>query len=157
MWPHIAAADTFRILQDFSNGDARGSFRLPDIPTRSRRGILVEDSSAAIYGQKIARISIPIKRVGDAQGPVNCKIWDSSGTEVANMGSVDSANLNVQGDGTTFTKNLKTFTNQNNQYVMQIGDVIGLEYPGAGIDEDEGDRDDFIIIARWMWNGQSEA
>lgn len=156
MWGSVIAVDVFKILQDFNNVNAPLGYPIPDVPTRTRKGVLVEDSSAAIYGQKIARMSWLIKRVGQEQGPVNCKIWDSGGNEQASLGSVPSSGLGVQGDGTPFQDNIRTFTNQNNDYEMQVGDVIGLEYPGAGVDEDAGDVDDKILVGAWKWDGQTE-
>ena len=155
MWPFVIAADTFRIIQDFNDISTPVGFRLPDSPFRTRRGVGVEDSSSSLAGQKIARITFLIKRIGPERGSVNCKIWDSVGNEVANFGSIDSADLGVQGDGTLFSANMRTFTNQTNQHVMQPGDVIGLEYPGAGIDEEAGDEDDAILIAKWGWVADS--
>ena len=158
MWFNIQAADTFRVVQDFNDTSTTRVTSVPHIPSRLQHGVSVEDSSAAIYNQKIARITFGVKRKGQEQGNVNCKIWDSAGNVMASFGSIDSADLRVQGDGTFFgSQNMYTFTNQNNQYAMQVGDVIGLEYPGAGVDEDEGDVDDAILMAEWEWSGDDPA
>lgn len=155
MWHSVIAADTFRIVQDFNNVDRNFGGYIPQAPAITKKGVGVEDSSATIYGQKIARISFTIVRFGDPQGPINCKIWDSSGNTIVTMGSVDSADV-TQAGGVQMKNNIHTFTNQNNQHVMETGDVIGLEYPGAGIDEDSGAVDDRIIMGLWEWSGDDE-
>lgn len=155
MWGAVIAADTFRVIQDFNNINRPFGTALP-VNFLTKRGVGVEDSSAAIFNQKIARITFNVKRKGTARGQVNCKIWNSSGQEKASLGSVNSSTLGVQGDGTPFANSPVVFTNQANQYAMQVGDVIGLEYPGAGIDENTGDSDDAIIMSDWDWSGDSE-
>ena len=154
MWFNIQAADTFRVVSDYNGTSATHGYLIPDILTRIRSGACIEDSSSPLFNQKIARITWLLKRKGDEQGNINCKIWDSAGNEMASLGSVDSADLRVQGDGTSFnpTQNAWVFTNQNNTYEMQVGDVIGLEYPGAGVNEGEGNPDDAIVIAKWEWS-----
>ena len=156
LWPSVIAADVFKTVQDFNDAvNVKYGQYIPGILTRTKYGVCVEDSSAAIYNQKIARITFIIRRLGTARGNVNCKIWDSFGTEMASLGSVDSSSLvEVGTEDAPYGESKVVFTNLNNDYEMQVGDIIGVEYPGAGIDEDEGDRDDAILVGRWGWVGR---
>lgn len=154
MWNSVIAVDAFRIVQDFNDtapniGHGFGGQNVNGI----KKGVHVIDSSAAIFNQKIARFSTVLRRTGDPRGPVNCKIWDSiTGAEKASLGSIDSADI-VVSSGASGPRTTAVFTSQNNSYAMQVGDIIGLEYPEAGQDEGEGDPDDHITWECWDWSG----
>lgn len=153
MWPYVAAADTFRVVQDFPvrnppTGHTFGGTH----PNGSNIGVHIQDSSAPIHNQKIARFTAGLRRVGSALGPVYCKIWDESGSEKANLGSIDSSTIPTEANQGF----LGVFTNQTNQYVMQTGDIIGLDYPGAGQDEGEGSADNTITWRMVEWTGDTE-
>ena len=66
---------------------------------------------------------------------------------MADLGTIDSATLNE----TSYTN--VTFTNQTNQYAMEIGDKIGIAYLGAGQDEGSGSLEDYLLWAAWEWVG----
>ena len=150
MWNMIVAADAFRVVQDFNDtspptGQGFGGNHV----NGDMRGVHIIDSSSTMVNQRIARFTAYIRRQGTASGPVNCKVWDESGNVKASIGSVDSSTL-VTGTGNFGPA---VFTSQGNTYSMQVGDIIGLEYPGAGEDEGEGSQEDYIVWGVWVWQG----
>jgi hypothetical protein len=152
----VAAADTFSIVQDFNNTDRDfGNFFGGSDPD-AKMGVGINDTSAKVCNQKITRMTFLLKRMGTARGNVNCKIWHRDGEVRANLGSIDSDDLNEAGQSPPepFTK--AVFTNTSNNYACQVGDVIGLEYPGGGQDEDSGDDDENILLGNWAWDGANE-
>lgn len=150
MWDSVIAVDAFRVVQDFNDSSATVGHGFGGNHTNgSNKGVHVLDSSAAIYNQKIARFTVKIRRQGAALGDIFCRVWDESDNVKANIGSMNSADL----PSTVGSASIFSFTNQSNNYAMQVGDIIGLDYPGAGEDEGSGSQDDFILWASWDWAG----
>jgi hypothetical protein len=158
MWSFVAA-DTFRIVQDFNSTSRNVGHWImgSNGGNTSRRGVRIADSSSPITNQKIARMTFLLKCGGTPRGSANCKIWDSSGSEMASLGSVNASTLNKSGQTPIQPFTTVQFTNQGNTYECQVGDVIGLEYPGGGQDEGSGDPEDTLNIGAWEWTGQSSS
>jgi hypothetical protein len=104
-----------------SGGATFTGFMLLD-DTRKRLGIKADNAPSVILGQKITKVTVPLKDFGNPSlGNIYCRIRDKTGAVKANLGFIETAVV-------TSTEKNYEFENTQNTYAIQLDDTISIEY-----------------------------
>lgn len=91
--------------------------------TRATEGIM--NTNSLLYNQYINKVTVHLSKTGSPTGTIFFKVWDSSGSVRATIGSIDVSTLT--GSGADYTATLTSSAS----YLTQNGDRIGIEYTGG--------------------------
>lgn len=99
----------------------------PDLNSRTRVAQSIEHQNSRLKGKKITRVKAFLIRTGTASGTCFCNIRNDNDDLIKTLDSIAVSGLNT----TVSTPSEITFEDTTNNYPMNVGDKVSIEFSGG--------------------------